>query len=52
MPSRISGIGLAGIQQKVLEQHARAWSEDFAALPIGGFYRYRRGGESHAWEAP
>ncbi len=51
MPSRISGIGLAGIQQKVLEQHARAWAEDFAALPIGGFYRYRRGGESHAWEA-
>ncbi|HVR65311.1 MAG TPA: glutamate synthase large subunit [Verrucomicrobiae bacterium] len=51
MPSRISGIGLAGIQQKVLQQHARAWSEDFAALPIGGFYRYRRGGESHAWEA-
>ena len=51
MPSRISGIGLAGIQQKMLQQHARAWSEDFAALPIGGFYRYRRGGESHAWEA-
>jgi glutamate synthase (NADPH/NADH) large chain len=51
MPSRISGIGLAGIQQKVLQQHARAWAEDFAALPIGGFYRYRRGGETHAWEA-
>ncbi|MFM9842449.1 MAG: glutamate synthase large subunit [Dongiaceae bacterium] len=51
MPSRISGIGLAGIQQKVLQQHSRAWSEDFAALPIGGFYRYRRGGETHAWEA-
>jgi glutamate synthase (NADPH/NADH) large chain len=51
MPSRISGIGLTGIQQDVLQQHARAWSEDFAALPIGGFYRYRRGGESHAWEA-
>ena len=27
------------------------WAEDFAALPIGGFYRYRRGGETHAWEA-
>ena len=46
MPSRISGIGLAGIQQKVLQQHARAWAEDVAALPIGGFYRYRRGGET------
>ena len=30
---------------------ARAWREDTAALPIGGFYRYRRGGEAHAWEA-
>ncbi|WP_081816553.1 glutamate synthase large subunit [Fodinicurvata fenggangensis] len=51
MPSRISGIGLSGIQQKVLENHRRAWDEEIAALPIGGFYRYRRGGESHAWEA-
>src|SRR5690606_31706318 len=51
MPSRISGIGMSGLQQKVLEQHARAWSEDFVALPVGGFYRYRRGGETHAWEA-
>jgi glutamate synthase (NADPH/NADH) large chain len=51
MPSRLSGIGLMGIQQKVLDLHARAWSEDFVALPVGGFYRYRRGGESHAWEA-
>src|SRR5882724_11996899 len=51
MPSRISGIGLTGIQREVLEQHGRAFAEDFVALPIGGFYRYRRGGESHAWEA-
>ena len=51
MPSRLSGIGLTGIQQKVLELHARAWSQDFVALPVGGFYRYRRGGEPHAWAA-
>ena len=51
MPSRISGIGMTGIQQKVLQLHERAWSEDFLALPIGGFYRYRRGGETHAWQA-
>ncbi|HEY5598059.1 MAG TPA: glutamate synthase large subunit [Kiloniellales bacterium] len=51
MPSRLSGIGLTGIQQKALALHARAWSEDFIALPVGGFYRYRRGGETHAWEA-
>ena len=51
MASRISGIGLTGIQHKVLELHERAWNEDFVALPVGGFYRYRRGGEQHAWGA-
>src|SRR5215813_2671623 len=51
MPSRISGIGMTGIQRRVLELHRRAWSEDFAPLPVGGFYRFRRGGEAHAWEA-
>ena len=51
MPSRISGIGLTGIEQKVLDRHVKAWSEDFVALPVGGFYRYRQGGEHHAWEA-
>jgi glutamate synthase (NADPH/NADH) large chain len=50
MPSRISGIGMTGIQQKVLDLHARAWDEDFVALPIGGFYKYRRRGERHSWE--
>ena len=28
MPSRISGIGLRGIQEKIAEQHARAFDED------------------------
>ena len=51
MPSRLSGIGLSGVQQKVLELHRKAWDEDVIALPVGGFYRYRRGGEQHAWEA-
>jgi glutamate synthase (NADPH/NADH) large chain len=51
MPSRISGIGLSGIQQKVLQLHARAWDEEVSALPVGGFYRFRQGGEPHAWEA-
>jgi glutamate synthase (NADPH/NADH) large chain len=50
MTSRISGIGLAGVQHKTLEMHRRAFSEDIVALPIGGFYRYRRGGELHAFE--
>jgi len=51
MPSRISGIGYDGIQKKVLELHARAFGADVLALPVGGLYRYRRGGEAHAWEA-
>jgi glutamate synthase (NADPH/NADH) large chain len=50
MTSRISGIGLSGIQMKVLETHERAFAEDFVALPVGGFYRFRRGGELHAFE--
>ncbi|GAB5471194.1 MAG: glutamate synthase large subunit [Rhodospirillales bacterium] len=49
--SRISGIGLRGIQEDVLELHEKAWSSSVATLPVGGFYRYRKGGESHAWEA-
>jgi glutamate synthase (NADPH/NADH) large chain len=50
MPSRISGIGLTGIQQKVSEIHSRAHAEDVIALPVGGFYRYRRSGEAHYWD--
>jgi glutamate synthase (NADPH/NADH) large chain len=51
MPSRISGIGLTGIQRNVLELHTRAWAEAVVTLPVGGFYRYRRDGEAHAWGA-
>src|SRR5690606_18248963 len=51
MPSRISGVGLTGIQQNAIELHERAWNRDVVALPVGGFYRFRRGGESHAWQA-
>jgi len=51
MSSRLSGIGLAGIAMKTLEAHRRAYAEDVTALPVGGFYRYRRGGELHGFEA-
>ncbi|MBC6441234.1 MAG: glutamate synthase large subunit [Rhodospirillales bacterium] len=51
MPSRISGIGLTGIQRRSLSLHAEAFAKEVIALPIGGIYRYRRGGESHAYEA-
>jgi glutamate synthase (NADPH/NADH) large chain len=52
MPSRISGIGLSGLQQQVKKLHAEAWnSAEDAILPLGGFYRFRRGGESHGFDA-
>ena len=51
MISRISGIGLTGIQLKVEKVHAKGWREAVDILPIGGFYKARRSGEKHAWEA-
>ncbi|MGM0585374.1 MAG: glutamate synthase central domain-containing protein, partial [Pseudomonadota bacterium] len=51
MTSRISGIGLAGLQQKVEEIHAKAYAGGDAVLPIGGLYKLRKSGETHAWGA-
>jgi glutamate synthase (NADPH/NADH) large chain len=51
MTSRISGIGLYGIQRKVVGIHAKGWLGNSDILPIGGFYKARRSGEKHAWEA-
>ncbi len=51
MQSRISGIGLTGIQIKSEEVHAKGWLGGSDILPIGGFYKARRSGEKHAWEA-
>ena len=51
MTSRISGIGVAGIQRKLEEVHAQGFGGGRDVLPIGGFYKARRSGETHAWEA-
>ncbi|MBT4470368.1 MAG: glutamate synthase large subunit, partial [Rhodobacterales bacterium] len=51
MTSRISGIGLIGIQRKIVDVHAKGWLLGTDILPIGGFYKARRSGEKHAWEA-
>ena len=51
MTSRISGIGTTGIQRKVEEVHRQGWRGGSDVLPIGGFYKARRSGEKHAWEA-
>ncbi|HEU5046552.1 MAG TPA: glutamate synthase large subunit [Rickettsiales bacterium] len=50
LPSRISGIGLEGIQNRVLELHHKAYANG-NVLPIGGFYRFRAREETHAWQA-
>ena len=49
--TRISGIGLTGIKKRVRALHARAFAAGEPPLAIGGFYRYRRGGETHTLEA-
>ena len=51
MPSRISGIGLAGIESKCVDAHRRAWETAAITLPVGGLYKARRSGEAHAFEA-
>ncbi len=55
MLSRISGIGVIGIQRKLEAVHRAGWltgvGDNVGVLPIGGFYKARRSGETHAWEA-
>jgi len=50
MTSRISGIGVKGIQSKAEDIHNLGWTGT-NVLPIGGFYKARSSGETHAWEA-
>ena len=51
MISRISGIGVKGIQKKAEEIHALGFRSGQDVLPIGGFYKARKSGETHAWGA-
>lgn len=51
MTSRISGIGVTGIQRKGVDIHALGWLKGADILPIGGFYKSRKSGETHAWGA-
>ncbi len=47
MSSRISGIGIIGIEKKIKELHAKFKKKTIYTLPIGGLYRYRKSGEDH-----
>jgi glutamate synthase (NADPH/NADH) large chain len=51
MTSRISGVGLAGIEGQAVARARRAFASDRAALRIGGAHRIRAGEETHAWDA-
>ncbi|QHQ36529.1 glutamate synthase large subunit [Algicella marina] len=51
MLSRISGIGVSGIKKQVEAVHAKGWKLGQDVLPIGGLYKSRRSGETHAWGA-
>ena len=51
MTSRISGIGLAGLEKKLLEIHEKAFDPSVITLPVGGLYRIRSKSERHAYTA-
>ncbi|MEE4348861.1 MAG: glutamate synthase large subunit [Pacificimonas sp.] len=51
MPAKISGEGFASLQLSATDRHELAFDEDVTALPVGGLYRYRSGGEPHAYQA-
>ena len=48
--SKISGIGLIGIEKKIREIHKEAFESSNTVLPIGGIYRYRKNGETHQYQ--
>ena len=47
MSSRISGIGILGIEKKIKRLHEKFTAKNVYTLPIGGLYRYRKSGEDH-----
>ncbi|MCD2323445.1 glutamate synthase large subunit [Sphingomonas sp. IC-56] len=51
MPAKISGEGYASLHLSAMMRHEAAYDRAVAALPIGGFYRQRHGGETHAFSA-
>lgn len=51
MPAKISGEGYASLHLSAIMRHEAAFDRAVATLPIGGFYRQRHGGETHAYSA-
>ena len=48
--SKISGIGLIGIEKKIKNIHKEAFETSSNILPIGGIYKYRKNGETHQYQ--
>mgnify|MGYP001168713800 CR=1 FL=1 len=48
-PSRLGGLGLAGIAERALARHAAAFQQPVDKLPDWGFVRFRKDGEYHAF---
>ena len=48
--SKISGIGLVGIEKKIKNIHEEAFQGNNNVLPIGGIYKYRKNGETHQYQ--
>ncbi len=51
MPAKISGEGYASLHRNAALRHHAAFESALVTLPIGGFYRQRHGGETHAYSA-
>ena len=51
MPAKISGEGYASLHLSAKMRHEAAFDRGVATLPIGGFYKQRFGGETHAYSA-
>ena len=50
MISRISGIGINGIEKKLKKIHKKSFQKNVTILPIGGIYKYRKNGETHQYQ--
>ena len=51
MPAKISGEGYQSLHYSAMLRHQAAYDAAVVRLPVGGFYRQRNGGESHAYSA-
>ena len=47
--SRVGGVGLLDLARVALDLHAAAFGAPSPRLREGGYYRFRRDGEYHAW---